>query len=51
MARETCYFASDYDAELRSLGDPAAMAAMTKIIQFPYTIPVSHVVRYYSDAS
>lgn len=40
MYQETCYFSSDYESELRSLEDPAKMAAMTKVVQFPYTQPV-----------
>jgi actin-related protein 5 len=41
MARETCYFSADYDAELKSLEVPENMAKMTKVIQFPYAAPVS----------
>lgn len=37
MVRETCYFASDYDEELRQLGTPTALAANTAVVQFPYT--------------
>ena len=37
MVRETCYFASDYDEELRQLGTPSALAANTAIVQFPFT--------------
>ncbi len=40
MYRETCYFSSDYELELRSLEDPVKMAAMTKVVQFPFTTPV-----------
>lgn len=40
MYRETCYFSDDYESELRSLEDPAKMAAMTKVLQFPYNKPV-----------
>ena len=39
MVRETCYFASDYDAEIKSLADPVNMAKMTKVLQFPFTAP------------
>lgn len=39
MYHETCYFSSDYDEEIRSLADPANMAAMTKVVQFPFTQP------------
>lgn len=41
MYQETCYFSSDYESELRSLADPVKMAAMTRIVQFPYSQPVS----------
>jgi actin-related protein 5 len=41
MYRETCYFSSDYDEEIRTLADPAKMAEMTKVVQFPFTQPVS----------
>ena len=37
MVRETCHFASNYEEEIRSLGDPAIMAAQTAVVQFPYT--------------
>lgn len=37
MYRETCYFSTDYDEELRMLEVPAKLAAMTKVIQFPYS--------------
>ena len=40
MARETCYFSPDYEAELKTLESPVEMAKMTKIFQFPYTAPV-----------
>ncbi|WVN87297.1 uncharacterized protein L203_102475 [Cryptococcus depauperatus CBS 7841] len=36
MYRETCYFSTDYDEELRALADPARLVAMTKVVQFPY---------------
>lgn len=39
MFRETCYFSSDYESELRSLENPAQMSAMTKVLQFPYPKP------------
>ncbi|KAK8845440.1 hypothetical protein IAR55_006153 [Kwoniella newhampshirensis] len=39
MYRETCYFATDYDEELRSLADPDKLSAMTKIVQFPFAKP------------
>lgn len=38
MVRETCYFAGDYDQEIRDLGDPAKMTAATKVVQFPYAV-------------
>jgi actin-related protein 5 len=41
MYRETCYFSSDYEDEIRSLADPAKMSEMTKVIQFPFTQAVS----------
>lgn len=41
MYRETCYFSTDYDEELRTLEVPAKLAAMTKVIQFPYSKTVS----------
>lgn len=44
MVRETCYFASDYDEELRQLGTPAALAANTAIVQFPYTEAVCRIL-------
>lgn len=44
MVRETCYFASDYDEELRQLGTPSALAANTAIVQFPYTEAVRRLV-------
>lgn len=40
MYHETCYFSSNYEEELRSLEDPAKMAGITKVVQFPYTQPV-----------
>ncbi|EIW73296.1 hypothetical protein TREMEDRAFT_59461 [Tremella mesenterica DSM 1558] len=39
MYRETCYFSSSYEEELRSLEDPEKLAAMTTIVQFPYNQP------------
>lgn len=46
MVHETCYFASNYEEEIRSMGDPATMAANTKLVQFPYTEAVrSHDLR------
>lgn len=39
MYHETCYFATDYEEEIRSLADPKAMADMTKVVQFPFTAP------------
>lgn len=39
MYHETCYFASDYDEELRSLANPATMEAKTMVVQFPYNQP------------
>ncbi|TYJ51768.1 hypothetical protein B9479_007640 [Cryptococcus floricola] len=39
MYRETCYFSSDYESELRTLEDPAKLSAMTRLVQFPYTVP------------
>jgi actin-related protein 5 len=41
MVHETCYFASNYEEEIRSMGDPATMAAHTTVVQFPYTEAVS----------
>jgi len=41
MVHETCYFASNYEEEIKTLGDPAAMAASTTVVQFPYTEAVS----------
>jgi actin-related protein 5 len=41
MARETCYFSSNYEEELKLLGHPAKMAEMTEIVQFPFIPPVS----------
>lgn len=43
MVRETCYFASNYEDELRQLGTPSTLAANTAIVQFPYTEAVSLV--------
>lgn len=40
MYRETCYFSSDYEEELRSLTDPVKMMEQTKVIQFPFNQPV-----------
>ncbi|WWC66880.1 uncharacterized protein I206_100787 [Kwoniella pini CBS 10737] len=39
MFRETCYFSTDYDEDLRTLADPAKLSEMTKVVQFPYTTP------------
>ncbi|WVQ80378.1 hypothetical protein IAT38_002483 [Cryptococcus sp. DSM 104549] len=39
MYRETCYFSSNYEEELRGLEDPAKLASITKVLQFPYTKP------------
>ena len=39
MYHETCYFSSNYEEEIRSLGDPANMSKMTKVVQFPYNEP------------
>ncbi|WWC58082.1 uncharacterized protein I303_100617 [Kwoniella dejecticola CBS 10117] len=39
MFRETCYFSTDYDEDLRSLADPAKLSEMTKVVQFPFTAP------------
>ncbi|WOO86060.1 Actin-like protein arp5 [Vanrija pseudolonga] len=39
MYRETCYFSSDYEEELRSLTDPVKMMEQTKVIQFPFNQP------------
>ena len=41
MYRETCYFSSNYEEDLRSLGDPLKMAEATQVVQFPFTQPVS----------
>jgi len=41
MTHETCYFSADYESELKSLEDPANMSNMTKVVQFPFTVPVS----------
>lgn len=46
MMRETCYFASDYDEELRRLGTASDLAAATAIVQFPYTEAVSDSLSY-----
>ena len=40
MLHETCYFSSDYESELRTLENPANVINMTKVVQFPYTVPV-----------
>lgn len=40
MLHETCYFSSDYESELRTLENPANIINMTKVVQFPYTVPV-----------
>jgi actin-related protein 5 len=45
MVRETCYFATNYEEEIRSMGDPAVMGAQTTVVQFPYTEAVSYYVR------
>lgn len=37
MVRETCYFASDYQQEIREMSIPANMSAKTAVVQFPYT--------------
>ncbi|WVQ93832.1 hypothetical protein IAU59_000910 [Kwoniella sp. CBS 9459] len=39
MLRETCYFSTDYEEELKEMADPDKLAAATKIVQFPYTAP------------
>lgn len=36
MIRDTCYFSSDYEQEIRGMSDPAKMAASTRTVQFPY---------------
>ena len=41
MYRETCYFSSDYEEELRSLGDPEKMSEQSIVVQFPFNAPVS----------
>lgn len=41
MYQEMCYFSSSYEDEVLAMGDPAKMAAMTKVMQFPFTLPVS----------
>lgn len=43
MYRETCYFSTDYEEELRMLEDPAKLSAMTKVIQFPYSKTVGYL--------
>ena len=45
MYHETCYFSSDYEEELRTLEIPDQLAKMTKVVQFPYSQPVSNVPR------
>ena len=45
MLHETCYFSSDYESELRTLENPANVINMTKVVQFPYTVPVRSLCR------
>ncbi|KAI0770954.1 actin-like protein Arp5p [Trametes elegans] len=41
MLQNFCEFATDYTALLRRLKDPLEMRAADRIIQFPYTLPVT----------
>lgn len=41
MTRETCYFATDFESELRDMASPAGLAAATTVVQFPYVAQVS----------
>ena len=41
MLQNFCEFATDYTALLRQLKDPLQMRAADRIIQFPYTLPVT----------
>lgn len=40
MYKELCSFSSNYEDEIRALGEPAKMAGMTQVVQFPYSLPV-----------
>ncbi|KAK4686158.1 actin-related protein 5, partial [Tremellales sp. Uapishka_1] len=39
MYRESCYFSSDYESEIRELADPIKMSATTQVHQFPFIQP------------
>ena len=41
MLQNFCEFSPDYTALLRRLKDPLNMRASERIIQFPYTVPVT----------
>jgi actin-related protein 5 len=40
MLRNFCEFATDYPVLLRTLNDPFKLSASSRIIQFPFTLPV-----------
>ena len=44
MCRESCYFAEDYQSEIRSFADPAKIASKDILVQFPFVVQVSHVL-------
>ncbi|KAG6331984.1 hypothetical protein ID866_7104 [Astraeus odoratus] len=41
MLRTFCEFSPDYQETLRSLRDPNALRAAERVVQFPYTVPVT----------
>ena len=41
MTRQTCYYATDYEPELRDMETQAGLAAATNVVQIPYTAQVS----------
>jgi actin-related protein 5 len=40
MLHNFCEFATDYPALLRTLRDPAVLSASSRVVQFPFTLPV-----------
>lgn len=40
MTRESCYFADNFQEEMRSLSDPKKLSEKTLVMQFPFTAPV-----------
>lgn len=41
MYRDHCYYASDYSAEIRAMGDATTMAKLDRVIQYPWIPTVS----------